>query len=229
MRLLLIAVSLSLMLTIHAHESAGAIDDRKSQPAWKLSDEERLARRFDPQSMKERRAKEATEPFGFKRETDAAKDDTTNVIVGARNPELLMPWELFNHLMNTTNLPEEDHRDGWRRIYEERATALEIPADFWQRLDRVTESYRALIASRWEAEALLNNDDRGDDSAAIARLQDIEKASCSERARALERARLELGREWFDRFLYTAPARSLTVVSNDETPAEHRRISGGCR
>ncbi|HEX9981972.1 MAG TPA: hypothetical protein VGF69_01790 [Thermoanaerobaculia bacterium] len=196
---------------------------------WQRTDEERLGERFDPRSMRERRAREATEPFGVSRSAGAGNDDGSNVIVGARNPELLLPWELFNHLMNTTNLPEPEHRDGWPRIYAERAAGLDLPSDFWQRLDRVTAAYRTLIASRWAAEALLNNDDRADDAAARMRLQEVDQAMCAERAHALENARLEFGRDWFDRFLYTAPAKSLTVISSDETPADHRRISGGCR
>jgi hypothetical protein len=65
----------------------------------------------------------------------------------------------------------------------------------------------------------------------VAKTCAISPRSCArnEARASKENARLEFGRDWFDRFLYTAPARSLTVISPDETAAEHRRVGGGCR
>src|SRR5205085_889965 len=133
-----------------------------------------------------------------------ARADHVNVIVGSRHPELFMPWELFDHLMKTISLPDAMQRDYCRRNYSLRAAAMNLPVDFWTRLERVTSEFRQVIAEKYAAESLFRDRDAAQDARARARLAELEPLMCRERSVALELARAEFGRAYFDQFLYVA-------------------------
>jgi len=199
---------------------------------WEWSDDDRLRDRFDPELVASRRAEQpavARTQAAASETAPTARKDRINVIVGSRHPELFMPWELFDHLMKTISLPDSLQRDYCRRNYSQRADAMKLPADFWTRLERVTSDFRAVIAQKYAAEALFRDRDAAQDARARVRLSELEPLMCRERSVALERARAEFGRAYFDQFLYVATTPSLTIREVDETAEEHRRIAGGCQ
>ena len=232
MRLVMLAVAVSLAFSTAAVEPTVKDRERgrdvhRHPSEWNIDD--RLTERFAPESIAERTSPAALRDWGI--EVDAPKamrDEMTalanvggrvNIIVGARNPELFLPWELFNHLMNTVTLPEEDARDYCRRNYLERADSLDVPPDFWSRLEKATVAFRTAIDAKRKMEM----------AGFTREMETREMELCSARATALRNARAEFGGAWFDRFLYTAVTPSIIIRATDETADEHRWIEGGCR
>src|SRR4051794_19356615 len=99
----------------------------QTTPPWEWSDEERLARRFDPLSIRERAA---ARPAGAATSASrvhsnqmggveiSAAADLPNFISGARNPELFMPFELFSSLIDHGFAVDAKEQQFFRRSLE---------------------------------------------------------------------------------------------------------------
>lgn len=189
--------------------------------SWQLSDEERLARRFDPANRELRVRASANWRGGAKRD----------VVEGQRDPDLFLPWELWGWLVETSFGQERQLQEDFQAARLERARDLDLGPDFWDRLEEVSSSY---VRSLAELKALaleargLQGDDRASDD---RRVEQLEIAACRARVESLDFARRTFGRETLDRFLYEAVAPGIGIFSvGAETSAEHLRfVARGCR
>jgi hypothetical protein len=236
------------ILLLMVWAAVGAADNSASKPAWKWTLEERLAARLDPAAIKARHIKEAAyqkamaehwKKLGIAKE-DAAEEDAsdnssnavTSTINGSESPELFLPSELFEHLLEGFSSDEVD-RVEIRRLYGDRATALGFGSDLWSRLEKVVSPYLELRNER-ERKALAararnssrHGDSRDDDSAMDA--DDL--LFCRSRAEALSAAKAEFGEESFLRLLYeaVAPSLSRTFFVNATLAEQQRFLEGGC-
>ncbi|MGH2405059.1 MAG: hypothetical protein ACRDGN_11415, partial [bacterium] len=153
------------------------------------------------------------------------------VINGARNPELLLPWEIFQHFLSQTFNPVALLQEDFRRRAAELAPGGELPVSFWARLQFAGSEFLNAVGTR---RALLNELARTPEAARAPILSRIEAASegyCQKRLRALERARNEFGADWFDRFLYLAVAPDIGMVwpENESWPEQLRQVEEGCQ
>jgi hypothetical protein len=238
MKLSIAVTALVLLLTPSCLTATQRDDGAAPKPPWQWSDDERLAVRFDPVSMAERRSPEVLAQYGFKppttpravsQSTKGAGGPITFVILGERNPELFMPFELFDFLIETALQEDTNVRVSWQKIFAENAGAP-LPSDFWNRLERAAKPYldaqRALSAKNREWKAA-SEAQRNAMAPSFAGLQD---RLCGARAEALTAARNEFGTTVLYRVLYERAAPGLHQWSSDPLPAEKlRAIEGGCK
>jgi hypothetical protein len=231
-----VLVSAILMMIAHAGAAQSLLHEWK--PAWQWTDEERLAGRFDPASIAERASPAVLAEFGFHppappkvvtESSKAAAGPITFVILGERNPELFMPFELFDFLIDTAFKDDAQDRASWRKMFTDRGEAP-LPDHFWSRLEGAARPYLdvqhelATLNQQWMAAA---PDGRG---TLAPRLLAVKGRLCGARAAALAAARREFGISTFDRILYERAAPGLHQWSSDPLPAETlRSIEGGCR
>lgn len=124
-----------------ARGAEDGLGENPRKPAWKWSVEERLAARFDPVALEARAARHRAESEELKKgepellaHAGPPRGDLDS-IDGAETPELFLPWELFSHLLELGFAPEEEDLSASRGSIEERAAALGLGHDLWQRLE----------------------------------------------------------------------------------------------
>jgi hypothetical protein len=198
------------------------------KPAWQWTLDERLAARFDPESMKARAAREAElakkTAAQFGESFDVSPDQHT--IDGKIEPELFLPGELFHALLSDAFPDNALQRQEMRSWIEERAAVIGFGSDFWIRLEKVAASYLKLRDER-NLRAL----------EALARSETFEEsekdslARCRALGKALADAKAEFGDEAFLRLLYEAkaPAMSLGYSSTEGLSDRLRFMEGGCQ
>jgi hypothetical protein len=183
---------------------------------WQLTSEERLARRFDPEHIRDRQAAyEAAHPRSRPARFIPAgveKADQRNVTVyridGRRNPDLFLPHELFDGLL-TALVPDARRREQQRTAYGPGIRALGFnEADFWEQLEAIASDYVALKHSSPDSN---------------------EAALCRARHDALRAARNSFGS--FDALLYSviAPARQVSVATDTDDAARLIAAEKGCQ
>jgi hypothetical protein len=205
--------------------------ERIVRKAWELQDEERLAKRLDSGARAERllaHARRQRELTGKPAPEGATWFDS---IDGAAEPELFLPWELFDSLageaadavqgkrtMTTAadlRAAGFDETTFWRDLHS-------IAAEFLARKRRLREVHqeglrRARTASGLELRAL------------EAEWFDQRAAECRERLAALDAARAHFGAAAFDRFLYAVVAPKGSIAYGSVYHDELRWASGKCR
>jgi len=225
-----------LALPLAASEPAAA----RPKPAWQWTLDERLAKRFDTASQMDRITPQATEPYGVLSVPDAAIANPSataaklpSIIVGVRNPELLLPWELFDVLVSGALSADSTTRDEERRELADnaRTAGLTLPPDFWKTLETAARpqwemEHRAIAIGRRIQKAAA-------DEVPSVRAEYVRnyEGLCEARADSIERARAAFGAEWFDRFLYEAVAPRTVQIKPGGVDDPHllRVIDGGCR
>ena len=210
----------------------------RDKPVWNWSTEERLAARFDTEKRAARAEKRAARDKAVRDSLPPEWDsdwpgnsksvsDSRDEIRGRETPELFLPMELFNALMESGFLAGEDYQAEYRERIQQRAVALGFGKDLWSRLERVTGSYLTLQRRRerlaTQREPLSAKE--------TAELEAISNRSCAVRARALAMAKKEFGEESFLRFLYetVAPSISISYEVNAQAAENLRRMEGGCQ
>jgi hypothetical protein len=195
MRRLLVAVLLSIPLLA------------QSPDEWDI--ERRLAERFDETRNAERTAALVTRfpNLAFKPEKNAP-GSRYYVIEGERNPELFLPHELFEGLIDKLD-PGKTPPD----VYGTNLGDLGFDAaSFWTKLEQLSAGYRAVKYKYKTAEERV--------------------ARCRALTDALDEARAAFGKKEFDTLLYkaVAPATRLTTATTEPNPvARLRREARGCR
>jgi hypothetical protein len=148
-------------------------------------------------------------------------------IDGRTSPELFMPIELFNALLQGL-ADDEQLRGVNRQILAPgiRAFGFEEEA-FWAKLDQETSAYRDQVRARSRAEW---GKTRSEVSQQHAPTQTDLKL-CQTRAATLESLRNLFRTEGFDRFLYAvvAPTITITTEGDYENPDHLLSIERGCR
>jgi hypothetical protein len=215
-----------LMLSAAAFAAESTRADAK--PTWRWTLEERLAARFNPVLAKERAALaqyETAEPD----DREKTQASSLYTIDGSRNPELFLPSELFESLLNGFENDAAFRKASRERLRDGMQTFGFEPDRFWIDLGRVTEKYRSLNARR------IAQIERMQTASAQERRElqrDMEAQGrdlCRARSNALAAARRSFGEETFDRFLYTVVAPGLCISSDPDTPEHVRFLEGGCQ
>jgi hypothetical protein len=172
------------------------------KPIWHWTPSERAAARAEYFSHRTRIRVEAQ---------SLPSDDAGPTIDGRTNPELLMPSELFNALLQGVS-DNQNVRQLRRDMLSAglRAQGIDEPA-FWNAVEQATVAYR----SNLKAEAQPQRD----------------IVLCESRATALEAMRRRFAREDFDRLLYMVIAPTIVVMtSRNYEDADHLlRLERGCR
>lgn len=216
MRLNKMTVAL-VLATLSVPVIAGPAPDDAEEP-WRLSWEERMALRFDPET-------DTVRARGSAQTLDEATPSPRVVVIkGSRQPELFTGGELFNQLLSTGFAPDPRARAFWRQQYE-KAGVPGAPESFWQRLEEVAapileirERERRAI-ERWKVDGTPVTADWELPAPAT---------QCQVRARGLAAARQEFTPQRFDRFLYQAVAPHMTVASS-MNQSELEFVEAGCR
>jgi hypothetical protein len=210
----------ALLLTLFSAVPAPAAE----REPWRWTDEERLAARFNPESIRERREEHHKEQLA-RNPKARTPSPTENIIDGTRNPELLLPWELFQTFVMRTLSDDSPAREPNRCRYAKLAPWIAGEPEFWSRLETAALPFTDAI-------------ERSRESGRIERESGIPPApeeasdSCRSRLVALEAAREAFGRERFDEFLYTAVAPGgIRFADGDGAPTPSRLlwIARGCR
>ena len=204
-----------------------------ANPAWNWSDEDRVRTRFDPKAIRERAAAHAanagTQPSVHLQAvpSDRFRPSQQHVLDGARNPELFLPAELLDVLLQGL------HSDPKMRAPARLALAKGIhemgyaEADFWNKLQRLSAPYLAL-KSRPGNTSIQRV--RAPDGKMVSFPMDVDR--CVARHDVLQSSRAAFGAQKFQRFLYTAIAPE--VQRSDGTqqidPAQELLfVARGCR
>jgi len=201
------------------------------KPAWKWSLDERLAARFDPEFMAareaQRQAKETELHKGWAdpllKEKARAPEPVSiqEIIYGSKTPELLLPIEIFDALLER-GFPSNGEKEDLQRSrvwIEERAAALGYGHDFWARLEGAAASYLKLLheADRQRPANQANTDK-------------YKTSLCRARSQALKAAQAELGEESFLRLLYEAVAPNVAIARLlGRYPPDYQRYSEDLR
>jgi hypothetical protein len=177
----------------------GQRDDSPAGPeakcAWSMDDRERAARRADAYANAIRKAVAISEGR-------LAADDSTFVIDGIRNPELLMPTELMSCLPAAYN-PDpvlSKHREKW----DARGAAQYLGDDPWNRLYSVARDYIDADIELYRLGVQIKNATGEARESLQKRQEQLQEGNrlCRLRADVLAAARKAFGRENFYKFLY---------------------------
>lgn len=206
---------LMVSMTISAQQDVPR--ELKSRRAWEWADAERLAERFDPARMRERRERS--------RHAGAHNSDVV-VVEGASNPELFLPFELFDSVVS--DLAAEEHRR-LTRVEQLRAAGFDEQT-FWSDLAFEAQPYteRRRHMGELRSEDRVNRPRSPERQVAIEALIPV---LCRSRLDALEAVRNHFGRERFDRFLYTTVAGRMSATGSGapEDRVQFEYEAGGCR
>ena len=182
--------------------------------AWEWTTAERIARRLDPAASRER----LTSARGFMVEVVPAPSRQF-AIDGARNPEVLLPWELMDTFLSSNALAAASHVA--QAAYEPDLALLGWEeAQFWADMHAIKRDY---AQARSALQKLLSVTERHE-RVIVA----LNRRICSARADALTAARAKYAA--FDQFLYLAVAPRVALRSSLATDAVTLNwIEGGCR
>lgn len=210
--------------------AAAARGQDSSRPPWKWTDEERIAKRYDPASM---RSRENAYVAGTEGAAVAAGRD---VVQGDKNPELFLPFELYQDLLMRVFSPVPEASQVFRDVYQSKSGGIRIDDDFWQRLERTARPYLDSIETQRALAKEYQTAHPGRRAEIDRQAEDFGKEACRLNAQNLETARATFGREAFDRFLYEAVATGTSSISvngtsvDSDLSADHLRyLAGGCQ
>jgi len=195
--------------------------------AWEWTIDERVASRHDPVLAAARRAVAL-------KEGQLSADSDLNVVLGSRNPELLLPWELMDRLLVAFTFRDAAVSKKYRERWFADAEGSPLGPDAFARIETLLREFIDASSETERLQAAL--DKAGPQERPTLQLQ-WEKANdsiCPLRAKALNDARETFGRANFDRFLYDVIAPGAVILT---TPAKnpHSRaeleswVEGGCR
>jgi hypothetical protein len=184
-------VLIGLLVALTAANVAAQSAKPSSKPIWNWTIEERLAQRFDADSVKERAL--AYKPGGGEVRSQSIPGNSDGgittphvdyIVDGHRNPELFLPHELYDMLL-TGLTPDESLRLKQRASYQASLKKLGYDdAAFWNALASVNGEY--LIIRFGNGPSTFSS---------IASMQAVVTERCRARFKALEAARRLFGRD----------------------------------
>src|SRR6185436_16391287 len=179
------------------------------KPAWEWSLEDRIAKRIDPAAT--------AGPIQF-------------IVEGRRNPELLMPFELFGSVLGGI---DPRFSDEVRTQYREAVTSFGWKEEtFWRVLESAASELLRTQTESLGLQSRLSTLSPPDRRAMEMKIEELDYKQCRLRAEALRKVRTLLGRETFDHFLYAAVAPQISISSQfpiGDEAGRLRFIEGGCR
>lgn len=203
-----------------------AVQGELPRPPWQYTDEERLATRFDPASVKARAKREARPEVSSN--GVAAQDGMWNHVSGREHPELLMPHELFRSLL-LSSLVDRGNA-AYRERTSEKIRSYVDSENFWTQLQAASRPYTALLEQEEVLRARLNAAAPLDRPGIVRQIKAIQAPQCAARASALQSAARAIGRERLYRALYEVVAPTMSIaMSPDHTAEQDRVIARGCQ
>jgi hypothetical protein len=192
------------------------------KPATEWTVEERLAVRFDRASIAERsKAWHASHSGAGDLTSQSSKPEVSDrmeyIVDGGRNPELFMPWELFDGLLSSAD-PRPGVRNGFRSEFSPKLRELGIDeASFWADVEAAGGSLARDRVAR---------PGHGDHSPLTS------DEICSRRFAAFHAAEARIGHDLLYRVLYEVLApKSFNSTAGNELRPEQRiqREQEGCQ
>lgn len=188
---------------------------------WELTLDERLEKRFDP--------KINTSP---RQGAMGGVDLEHNVVSveGRRQPELLMPYELYQGLLRRVYGPDEEMNAMYREQFTPVLQSLGMDEKtFWIDLERLSAD---LLHVDRKVRALTKGLETFPEARKQEVLEEVERLQanyCQDRARLLGEAESLFGREKLYRFFYEGVARTVNLTSHGATPEQMKFVAGGCQ
>ena len=187
---------------------------------WQWTVEERIKARVDPSSIVRRRDRYVNKAARYGQNEKLVVEKLAYVVDGSDTPELILPTELWDHLLATAFNSRPDVSSHWREAYTNMAVGIPLPENFWDRLAAHAVAYRR--AEEPLAAAIQRRDRPAAETAYRER--------CHALADTLRSARAEIGDEIFLRFLYESVADGLVIADHKPAdPEKLRRDDRGCR
>jgi hypothetical protein len=192
----------------------------QQKAAWRWSQEERIAKRFDPAEIAARQV----------RRLDGSSSSGPSglfVVDGSVEPELFLPWELLDMFFTRVGSNPEQFRQT-RDSYSSAIAKRGWDAGaFWRDMADIRASYD--VARTTQAALFPGSSETVEEKRSRERQREsADLQICRARADALSTA-LARYRD-FDRFLYEEVAPTLVMRSSTPTDAMTLRwIAGGCR
>lgn len=190
------------------------------KPVWLWTDAERLAARFAPGSAEKRAAASPDQRMGH----DGPQREIPNLdfVDGRKNPELLLPFELFREMVKLRPYYEESlKRAGFKEAVDRHVS------DF----PRLTEERRTTIEGLLERRPRTGPDVQAADAEVRLVNERHSIAQCRYVADAFVMVQKDLGPDRskdFLRFLFDNVAPSI-LNDGPNTETNIRRLAGGCR
>lgn len=216
------------VLTIPGGLSATSGQPSRIKPPEEWTLEERLERRFDRSQVLHRKQVEASKSG---QESEAALSDDMIVVDGAENPEILLPWELFDRLLALGFSPDPDSRAVWRKIFHPALDSLGFEESFWQKLEDVAQEPLNIRSRLHELRVQSKQAPHARQAELRAEMERLGSSTCRDRAVALSKAKEMFGTQRFQRLLYQGVApHTKTVMPADASWADRLRwMEGGCQ
>jgi hypothetical protein len=217
--LILLVAGITTAAAAQPAREPAATEAPRGKRAWEWTLDERLTVRMDPTLIAQRQTQDKARVRAEDSEsTPTQRHGVQNYSIdGSRNPELLLPHELFDSLM-TAFVSDDERRNRQRDRLRPGILASGFDDEvFWAQLRSAASQYI---------------DDHAypvSESAAPGRGRD---SLCRSAFIALQNARHVFGRDRFDRFLYEVIAPRTWVGSATNVPdpaAELRNVAGGCQ
>jgi hypothetical protein len=202
---------------------------QQAKAPWTLTVDERIALRASPELARERVG--SGKRLQTSSESAATPDVAVDAFDGQTHPELFLPHEVFEELMELAFLAPSPTGDVVRTGFLPLVKQHGLPPDFWQRLQAVSTVY---LADNRAVRDLLDTDSPRLTTPARQRMEEALELkhadACRSRADALATARKEFGRERFDRFLYQVIAVNMFLAADRlADPEILRQAERGCR
>jgi hypothetical protein len=211
------------------------ISAQSPKPPWRWTLDERLAVINDPAAAatRLRNAVQRGQVSSLAKTASTANpapSDQVDFISGREHPELVLPSELFDHMMTMAFADDPEVRSIFREAKIPALTGSGLPADFWNRMEAISVAYLS------DVRQIRDLHKRGVSDAAVKsriaiQTHALENLKCRDRAAAIAAARHDLG-EKFDQFLYEgiAPNMSIAIARLGRiSEAREHEIEGGCR
>ncbi len=187
---------------------------------WEWTIEDRLVARVHPVKIAERQDTEEARYHSAGAQAPSTERETTQSysIDGSRNPELLLPHELFQSLL-TGFVPDDERRRSKRESLRPAMVTSGFDEElFWAQL-------------RSAAGEFIDNYAYPARETVISQSERRQYGLCRSAFRALNNARQVFGPDRFDRFLYEVVAPGTWVAWATDAPdpaAELRYVERGC-
>jgi hypothetical protein len=206
-------------------------------PAWDLTLEARLARRFDPLATRGRIERALAARRGAQAMEGGASPALhlagrlTNFIDGRHDPELFLPYELFRILVRDGFAPDPAEREVHRQRLAGIIMRFTEPERFWESLEIAAHQYLENQRSEDElARSLQTELEAAERQRVLKQIESLQAPQCGLSRDAIEAAAARIGRVNLDRVLYEGIAPGLTLQETEQSnPAALRFIAGGCR
>lgn len=212
----------------------GPASAQSPKPPWRWTLDERLAGRDDAVAATARlRDGRMGEVSSLAKSVSTSKQPTLDqfdFISGRTHPELLVPWELFDHMMDMAYADDPEVRSIFRDAKRSSLESSGLPADFWDKLEAISVAY---LSDRKQTRDLHKR--AVSDSTVKNRISvqnaSLENLKCRDRAAAIAAAHHDFG-EKFDRFLYEGIAPNMTIAVGRLgriSPTREHEIERGCQ